>query len=148
MSSDALEQGVQFHNEMQSLAGTEPITLEALERTLDALREGLQEVPKPFSLRKSRRVQSLLDMLYQDTFLPPVALLPLPEESEVERIRRSLAFHAFIMPAPLPAHLWLLTDPPYKATDPARRCGRIKLRRLPVYLQQELRRRKRRRNHA
>lgn len=73
--------------------------------------------------------------------------IPLHEESEAERIRRSLAFYA-VPPLPLPAHLWLLTDPPYEATDPARRCLRVKLRPSPEGLRKELRRRKRRRNHA
>lgn len=170
MSSDALEQGVKIHNELQNLVDTGPPTFEDMELAVQQIKD-LPNRPPALDIYHPT-VAALLEQSIQQVRVDCRMLvgkndllcipedysrllersllswpIPLHEDTEEERIRRSLAFHEFF-PKPLPAHLWLLTDPPYEATDPDRRCWRVKLRLLPVYLQKQLRRRKRRRNHA
>jgi len=148
MFPDADEPGMSVPSGFTNLHCEGPLTVEDLEQLFGRCFRQLRDQPVPppkIDYYHPEQAARLRDFeLYRNI---PVTF-PLHEESEVERIRRSLAFHAFIMPAPLPAHLWLLTDPPYEATDPARRCLRVKRKPSPDVLRKELRRRKRRRNHA
>lgn len=162
MFPDADEPGMSVPAGFTNLVGTGTLTFEDIERAVQRIKDMPNIPPKidiyhpeqaarlrAFELSRSIPVTFPLRLpedrgrLREESLLP--WCIPLHEESEAERIRRSLAFYS-VPPLPLPSHLWLLTDPP--APAPPMRLLRIKLRLLPVYLQQELRRRKRRRNHA
>jgi len=147
MPPDALEQGVKVHNELQNLVDSDPLTGETLEQWFMGLVQRVKDLPHQppkidyYSPEQAARLRDF------ELYLNSPVTFPMHGDTEEERIRRSLAFHEFF-PKPLPAHLWLLTDPPSEAPDHSRRCWRIRLKPSPDVLAEQLRQRRRRRNHV